>query len=73
VSVYANNTLIAYNTVHLLADGYGSVAKPARTDSERIIEDMKSYFDRLGVRLYGFIDLKGIAQWAKTMPIVVED
>lgn len=53
--------------------GNGSVARLARTDSERIIEDMKSCFDRLGVRLSGFIDLKGIAQWAKTMPIVVED
>jgi hypothetical protein len=58
---------------HLLAGGYGSVAKLARTDSERIIEDMKSHFDRIEAKLSRFIDLEGIAQWARTIPIVVED
>lgn len=58
---------------HLSAGGYDSVAKLAQTDSEKIIDDMKSYFDRIGVKLSGFIDLKGIAQWAKTVPIVVEN
>jgi len=58
---------------HLFSCGYGSIAKLAQTDSEKMIEDMKSYFDRIGVKLSGFIDLKGIAQWAKTIPIVVED
>jgi hypothetical protein len=57
---------------HLLAGGYDSVAKLAQTDPEIIIEDMSSYFERIGVKLSGFIDLKGIAQWAKTMPVVVE-
>jgi hypothetical protein len=58
---------------HLSAAGYDSVAKLAQTDSERITKDMKSYFEKIGVKLSGFIDLEGIAQWARTMPIVVED
>jgi hypothetical protein len=58
---------------HLSAGGYDSVAKLAQTDSEKLMEDMKSYFERIGIRLSGFIDLKGIAQWARTMPVVVED
>jgi len=58
---------------HLFAGGYNSIAQLAKGDSEKMIEDMKSYFDRRGVKLSGFIDLKGIAQWAKTMPIIVKD
>jgi hypothetical protein len=58
---------------HLLAGGYDSVAKLAQTDSEKMMEDMKSYFDRIDVKLSVFIDLKGIARWARTMPAVVED
>jgi predicted MPP superfamily phosphohydrolase len=58
---------------HLLAGGYDSVAKLAQTDSERIVEDMRSYFERIVIRLSGFVDLRGIAQWAKTMPIIVEN
>ena len=58
---------------HLFAGGYDSIAQLAKGDSEKMIEDMKSYFDRKGVKLSGFIDLKGIAQWAKTVPIVVEN
>lgn len=57
---------------HLYAGGYGSLAILAQRDSVKMIEDMKSYFDRIGVRISGFIDLRGIAQWAKTLPIVVE-
>jgi hypothetical protein len=57
---------------HLLAGGYDSVAKIGQTDPEIIVEDMKSYFERMGVKLTGFIDLKGIAQWARTIPVVVE-
>jgi hypothetical protein len=57
---------------HLLAGGYDSVAKIGQTDPEIIVEDMKSYFERIGVKLNGFIDLKGIAQWARTIPVVVE-
>ena len=58
---------------HLLAGGYYSVAKLAQTDSEKIVDDMRSYFERIGVKTSGFIDLEGIARWARTMPIVVED
>lgn len=58
---------------HLFAGGYDSLAKLAQTDSEKIMEDMKLYFNRIGVKLSGFIDLKGIAQWARTMPIIVEN
>jgi hypothetical protein len=57
---------------HLFSGGYNNVAKIAQTDSERMRKDMKSYFDKMGVKLAGFIDLKGIAQWAKTIPIIVE-
>ncbi|MFX0116719.1 MAG: DUF4332 domain-containing protein, partial [Candidatus Hodarchaeota archaeon] len=53
---------------HLFAGGYNSVAKIAQTDTEKLMEDMKSYFEKLGVKLSGFIDLRGIARWAKTMP-----
>lgn len=58
---------------HLSAGGFDSVAKLAQADSEKISEVMKSYFDRMGVKLSGFIDLKGIAQWAKTIPAIVKD
>jgi hypothetical protein len=58
---------------HLLAGGYDRLAKLAQKDSEEIIEDMKLYFNRIGVKPSGLIDLKGIAQWAKTMPIIVEN
>ena len=58
---------------HLLAGGYDSVAKIAQTDPEIIVEDMRSYFERIGMKLTGFIDLKGIARWARTMPTVIED
>ncbi|MCX6653979.1 MAG: DUF4332 domain-containing protein [Candidatus Bathyarchaeota archaeon] len=57
---------------HLQAGGYDSVAKLAQTDPETIVEDMSSYFEKIGIKLSGFIDLKGIAQWARTMPVVVE-
>jgi len=58
---------------HLSAGGFDSVAKLAQVDSEKISEVMKSHFDRMGVKLSGFIDLKGIAQWAKTIPAIVKD
>lgn len=58
---------------HLFAGGYNCIAQLAKGDSEKMIEDMSSYFDRKRVKLSGFIDLKGIAQWAKTIPIVIED
>ena len=58
---------------HLCAGGFDSVAKLAQVDSEKISEVMKSYFDRMGVKISGFIDLKGIAQWAKTIPAIVND
>jgi hypothetical protein len=48
------------------------MAKLAQTDSGRVKEDMRSYFERIGVRFSGFIDLEGIARWARTMPNVVE-
>ena len=58
---------------HLSAGGFDSVAKLAQADSEKISEVMKSYFDRIGVKLSGFIDVKGIAQWTKTIPAIVKD
>ena len=57
---------------HLCLAGYNSIEKLARTDPSEMIKDMESYFRRLGVKPAGFIDLKGIAQWAKTIPRIVE-
>ena len=58
---------------HLSAGGYNSIAKLAQTDSKKMMDTMKSYFDRIGVKLTGFIDLEGIAQWARTLPAIIED
>jgi hypothetical protein len=66
---YSNRKIVK----HRFAVGYNSIAQLAKEDPEKMIEDMKSYFNRRGVKLSGFIDLKGIAQWTKTMPIVVKD
>jgi len=57
---------------HLSAAGYDTLRKLAETDPEKMMSDMKRYFDGLGVKIAGFIDLKGIAQWAKTIPRIVE-
>ena len=57
---------------HFFAAGYDSVNKVACADSKKLVEDMKSYFDRIGVKLSGFIDLKGIVQWARALPKIVE-
>jgi len=66
---YSNRKIVR----HLSAGGYDNMAKLAQTDSKKMVEDMKSYFDRIGVKLSGFVDLKGIAQWARTLPNVVEN
>jgi hypothetical protein len=58
---------------HLQAGGYSSLIKLAKTDTETIVKDMKRYFNSIGVKPYGFIDLDGIAQWAKNLPIIVEE
>ncbi|UCD26340.1 MAG: DUF4332 domain-containing protein [Candidatus Bathyarchaeota archaeon] len=57
---------------HLCAGGYDSVDKLVQAESGKVIEDMKAYFDKIGVKLSGFIDLKGITHWAKTIPKIVE-
>ena len=57
---------------HLGLGGYDSLEKLAQTDSSKMIEDMKSYFSTIGVKLAGFIDLEGIQQWARTIPKIVE-
>ena len=66
---YSNRKTVKY----LFAGGFNNVAKLAQQDSEKISEVMKSYFDRMEVKTSGFIDLKGIAQWAKTIPAIVND
>jgi len=59
---------------HLCAAGYGTLEKLAGTDLRRLTEDMKSYFDKVGIRLSrSFIDLEGISHWAKTIPRIVQD
>jgi hypothetical protein len=58
---------------HLSAAGYDTLRKLAETAPEKMMSDMKRYFDGLGVKVAGFIDLKGIAQWARTIPRIVEN
>jgi len=57
---------------HLFGGGYDNIDKIAQADTRKFREDMKSYFDRIGVKLSGFIELEGIVEWAKTIPKIVE-
>lgn len=57
---------------HLFGGGYNSLDKIVQVDKRKFKEDMKSHFDRIGLKLSGFIDLDGIAEWAKTIPKIVE-
>jgi len=58
---------------HLCDGGYDSVEKLAKADIGKLKEDMKSYFDKMGMRLSrSFIDLEGLIEWAKTVPKIVE-
>ena len=59
---------------HLCAAGYDSIDKIVQTDPTRLMEDMKAYFNKIGVKLSrSFIDLEGIIQWAKTIPKIVQN
>ncbi len=57
---------------HLFGGGYTSIDKIVQVDKRKFKEDMKSHFDRIGVKPSGFIDLEGITEWAKTIPKIVE-
>lgn len=58
---------------HLRSGGYDSIDKLAQADVRKLKEDMKSYFNKVGIRLSrSFIELEGIVQWAKTVPKIVE-
>lgn len=58
---------------HLSGGGYDTIEKIARADRRRFKEDMKSYFDKKGIRLSrSFIELEGIGEWARAIPKIVE-
>ena len=59
---------------HLGAAGYDSVDKIAQADLTRLMEDMRAYFNKIGIRLSrSFIDLEGIMRWAKAIPKIVQN
>ena len=57
---------------HLCDAGYDNVGKLAKVEAGRLREDMKSYFNKMGIRLGSFIDLAGLVEWAKAVPKIVE-
>ncbi|NIO37050.1 DUF4332 domain-containing protein [Candidatus Bathyarchaeota archaeon] len=57
---------------HLCSAGYDTLGKLARVDVGKLKEDMKSYFEKEGIRLGSFIDLAGLVAWAKAVPKIVE-
>lgn len=58
---------------HLCSAGYDSVNKLAQADKGKLKRDMKSHFDKKGIKLSrSFIELEGIVQWAKAVPKIVE-
>jgi len=58
---------------HLFGGGYNSINKIAQADVTKLKEDMKSYFDKRGMKLSkSFIELEGLVEWAKTVPKIVE-
>lgn len=64
---------MSWKTVnHLCGAGYNDLNKLAGVDIERLKEDMKKYFDKKGIKLGPFIDLRGLVLWAKSLPKIVE-
>jgi len=57
---------------HLFEAGYNGLNKLAEAGLERLKEDMKTYFDRKGIKLGPFIDLKGLILWATYVPKIIE-
>jgi len=57
---------------HLCSAGYTSIDKLARVRAEKLKEDMKTYFDGKGIKLGPFIDIKGLACWARAIPKIIE-
>ncbi|HUT16972.1 MAG TPA: DUF4332 domain-containing protein, partial [Acidobacteriota bacterium] len=57
---------------HLFEAGYNNLNKLAEVSRERLKDDMKTYFDRKGIKLGPFIDLKGLSLWAKCVPKIIE-
>jgi len=57
---------------HLCNARYDNVDKLAKVEAGKLREDMKSYFNKVGLRLGSFIDLAGLVEWAKTVPKIVE-
>lgn len=64
---------MSWKTVnHLCGAGYNDLHKLAGIDIEILRDDMKAYFEKKGIRLGSFIDLRGLVLWAKTIPKIVE-
>jgi len=57
---------------HLCEAGYDSLSKLAEVSRERLEANMKTYFDRKGIKLGPFVDLKGLVVWAKCLPKIIE-
>lgn len=57
---------------HLCNAGYDCVSKLAKAEAGKLREDMKSYFNKVNIRLGYFIDLAGLIVWARTVPKIIE-
>ena len=57
---------------HLCNAGYNNVYKLAKVEAARLREDMKSYFDKMHIRLGSFIDIEGLVEWARAVPKIIE-
>ena len=57
---------------HLCNAGYTSMDKLAGVHAEKLKEDMKTYFDGKGIKMGPFIDIEGLACWARAVPKIIE-
>lgn len=58
--------------IHLCKAGYDTIVGLATVDVEKLKQDMKSYFEKGGIRLGPFIDIAGLVTWARKIPKIVE-
>lgn len=58
---------------HLCSAGYDTMSKLATVDVGTLKEDIKTHFDKAGIRLGSFIDLSGLVAWAKATPEIIEN
>lgn len=58
---------------YLCGGGYNSIDRLAQANIDKLRKDMKSHFNKIGVRLSkSFIELEGLIEWAKAVPKIVE-